>query len=195
MTINNTNTNPIIVSGNPLEVVEEFVYLSSKMTADGDCQQEVATRVSKANQAFAMVKPIWRSTGLSIHTKLKIFKSNILAILLYGSECWKTSVTIEMKLQEFQNKCLRRIFKIFWPNTISNEDLHHKTGMSNITETIQLRKWRWLEHVCGMSPYTLPRTPQRKRNRGRPKETWRRTVERELKKQRMGLRDGLKSGS
>ena len=81
------------------------------------------TRISKANQAFAMLRPIWRSTGLSIHTKIRIFKSNILSVLLYGSECWKSTTSIERKLEVFQNKCLRCILKIYWPNTISNEEL------------------------------------------------------------------------
>jgi hypothetical protein len=112
--------------------------------------------------------------------------------LLYGSECWKTTVTIERKLEVFQNKCLRRILKIFWPNSISNKELQYKTGMSNITESIQLRRWRWLGHVFRMPPNSLPRTalvwtPQGKRNRGRPKETWCRTVERELKNGELSL--------
>ncbi|KAK3549305.1 hypothetical protein QTP70_034532 [Hemibagrus guttatus] len=118
---NVTSNTPIAIDGTPLEDVQEFVYLGSKVTTDGDCNKDINTRVSKANQAFAMLKPIWRTTSLSIHTKIKIFRSNVISVLLYGSECWKTTTAIEQKLEVFQNKCLRRILKIFWPNTISNE--------------------------------------------------------------------------
>ena len=183
---NAKSNNPITASNKPLDDVQEFIYLGSKMTTDGDCNQEINTRISKANQAFAMLRPIWRSSALSNQTKIRLFKSNVLSVLLYGSECWKTTVAIEKKLEVFQNKCLRRILKIFWPNVISNEDLRTKTGVSTMKDTIQMRRWRWLGHVCRMPSNSLPRTalrwtPQGKRKRGRPKETWRRTVERELK--------------
>jgi endonuclease/exonuclease/phosphatase family metal-dependent hydrolase len=189
---NTRGGDPIIINDQPLEEVEEFSYLGSKVTTDGDCAREISTRISKANQAFAMLKPIWRTTSLSVHTKIRIFNSNVLSVLLYGSECWKTTATIERKLEVFQTKCLRRIMKIFWPNMISNEELWHRAGASSIAETIATRRWRWLGHVCRMPPDSLPRvalrwTPQGKRNRGRPKETWRRTVERELKSRGLTL--------
>ena len=189
---NAITNNPVTVSGRPIEDVQEFVYLGSKVTTDGDCDVKVTTRISKANQAFAMLRPIWRSTGLSIHTKIRIFKSNILSVLLYGSECWKSTTSIERKLEVFQNKCLRRILKIYWPNTISNEELWIRTATTPIQEAIQTRRWRWLGHVCRMPSTALPRTalrwtPQGRRNRGRPKETWRRTVEKELKSKGLSL--------
>ena len=87
-----------------------------------------------------MLRPIWRSTGLSIHTKIRIFKSNVLSVLLYGSECWKSTTSIERKREVFQNKCLRRILKTYWPNTISNEDLRIRTATTPIQEAIQTRR-------------------------------------------------------
>jgi isocitrate/isopropylmalate dehydrogenase len=101
------------LDGTPLEDILEFVNLGSKVTTAGDCGQDVNTRIRKANQAFAMLRPIWRTTSLSIHIKIKIFKSNNLSALLYGSECWKTTTAIQQKLEVFQNKCLRRIIKMF----------------------------------------------------------------------------------
>lgn len=184
--------NPITLNGSPLEDVQEFVYLGSKVTTDGDCDQEINARISKANQAFAMLKPIWRSTILSIHTKIRIFKSNVLSVLMYGSECWKTSISTEKKLEVFQNRCLRRILKIFWPNTISNEDLRNRTDTVKIKETIKVRWWRWLGHVCRTTSNSLLRTalhwtPQGTRNRGCPKETWHRTVLKDLKSKGLTL--------
>ena len=184
--INGNNNNPVTISRRPIEDVEVFNYLGSMVTTSGDCDKEVISRIGKANQAFAMLRSIWRSTGLNIQNKLRILDSNVLIILLYGSECWKTSSTIERKLEVFQNKSLRRILKIFWPNTISNEELHKRTGVRSISETIRTRRWRWLGHVYRMPPNSLPRvalrwTPQGKRNRGRSRETWRRTVQKDLK--------------
>ena len=88
------------------------LYLDDKVTTDCDYDDEVTTRISNVNQAVTMPRLIWRSTGLSIHTKIGIFKSNVLIVLLYGSECWKATTPIESKLAVFQNKCL---LKIYWP--------------------------------------------------------------------------------
>ena len=63
---NATITDPIKINGNPLEDVDEFVYLSSKINTDGDCMTEVTTRISKAGQAFSMLRNIWKSSYLYI---------------------------------------------------------------------------------------------------------------------------------
>ena len=183
---NKTINTPVTIDEEEIEDVKEFTYLGSKMTTNGDCDLEINSRISKAKQAFALLRPIWRTSSLGLQTKIRIFKSNVLSVLLYGSECWKTTNTIERKLEVFQTQSLRRILKIFWPNTISNEDLREKTGVIPLAESISARRWRWIGHVCRMSAGSLPRTalrwtPQGKRSKGRPKETWRRTAERDLK--------------
>ena len=94
--------------------------------------------------------------------------------------------TLSQKLEVFQRKCLRRILRIFWPNVISNEDLYAETHTQPIDEVIRKRRWRWIGHVLRRPPDAISRvairwTPAGKRKRGRPKETWRRTVETEMK--------------
>ena len=70
-----------------------------------------------------MLKLVWITTNHSAHTKIKVFRSYVLSVLLYGAECWKTTVAIQLKLVMFQTKFLRRILNIYWPSTISNEEL------------------------------------------------------------------------
>ena len=77
--------NQILVNNKPLEDVEEFTYLRIKVTTTGDCDKDTNTRISKTNQDFLILKSIWRSTG-NIHTKIRILNSNVLSVLLYGSE-------------------------------------------------------------------------------------------------------------
>ena len=192
MRMNARTHEAIRINEKPLEDVEEFVYLGSKITTDGDCIHEVRSRISKANYAFASLRSIWTTTNLSNHTKIRIFKSNVLSVLLYGSECWKVTVQIEKILDVFQTKCLRRILKIHWPNTISNKDLYERTKTSPLSTEVHRRRWKWLGHIYRMKPDTTTRTalrwtPQGKRDRGRPKETWRRTIEKDLKARRLTL--------
>ena len=85
-------------------------------------------------------------------------------------------------------RCLRRILIVFWPNTISNEDLYARTSSSPITHQIKRHRWRWIGHVLRLHTDAIARvalrwTPQGKRSVGRPGETWQRTVEVEMKQQ------------
>ena len=89
-------------------------------------------------------------------------------------------------LKYSNTKCLRWILQIVWPNKISNAELHEQTGMLPISLEVKKRRWMWIGHVNRMPPTSIPRvamrwTPAGNRRRGRPKETWRRSVDREMK--------------
>ena len=176
----------IRLNGDEIEEVTEFTYLGSMMSIDGDGEVEIRARLAKASQAFASLRSTWKARNISQKIKLRIFKSNVISTLLYGAESWKMTKTISHKLEVFQNRCLRRILCIYWPNTITNEELHRKAGAEPITKQVQRRRWRWIGHVLRQQTTALSRvalrwTPDGRRRRGRPKETWRRTVEREMK--------------
>ena len=86
MRMNSRTNEPIKLQGENIEKVEEFTYLGSKMTADGSSEREIRARLSKADQAFATLRNIWKSGKICQKTKIRLFKSNVLSILLYGSE-------------------------------------------------------------------------------------------------------------
>ena len=158
------------------------------MTSDGSCEAKIRSRLSKASQAFGMLKYLWKAGKLSLKTKLRLFKSNVLSTLLYGAESWKMTKTIAKKLEVFQRKCLRKIVGVRWPDVISNEDLYARTAAKPVSEEIKRRRWRWIGHVLRLPVDAVARvalcwTPGGRRGRGRPKETWRRTVESEMKHQ------------
>ena len=147
-------------------------------------------RLGKARGAFARLAPIWRSKQYSLKTKTRLYNSSVKSVLLYGSECWRVVQKDMDKIEAFHNSCLRRICRIFWPNKISNINLYEATGCCSVVEEIRKRRLRWLGHVLRMENHRIPKialrwTPPGKRNRGRPKTTWRRTVESELTE--MGL--------
>ncbi len=87
--------------------------------------------------------------------------------------------SLSRKLDVFQSKCLRRIKRIFWPNEISNKDLLSSCNLEPVSIVVQKRRWRWLR-ADSVPRVALRWTPQGKRSRGRPKETWRRTVQKDL---------------
>ena len=179
---------PIKVYQDDVEDVEDFTYLGSRISKGGDSKSEITSRISKAKHSFHLLKKTWKSKKIKLKTKLRIFKSNVLSVLLYGCESWKITGGICNKLDAFHRTCLRRILGIHWPKIITNQALYRKTSTMPIHMVIKERRWNWIGHLL-RRPYNhigriaLRWTPDGKRKRGRPKETWRRTVEKEMKGQ------------
>ena len=122
------------------------------MSKSGDTEEEIMTRITKANIAFAFIRNFWKAKKISTKTKIKIFKSNVISTLLYGSESWKITKSISHKLEVFQNKCLRRNLKIFWPYTITNSELHERMSAIPITQLVMQRRWWYIGHILRMPP-------------------------------------------
>ena len=158
-----------------LQQLRKGIYSSFKMNWSYSGRQFILSE---------KLKPVWNSTAYQYKTKLKIFRSNVLAVLLYGAETWKMTEHDACRLDRFQRGCLRRIFRIFWPEKITNKDLYKKAEMIPVSDMIADRRWRWLGHVLRLesinhAKVSLTWSPEGRRRRGRPKTTWRRTVESE----------------
>ena len=125
---------------------------------------------------------MWTSSQYRKKTKLRIFKSNVMSVLIYGAECWKVNQNDGQRLNTFHNRCLRRMLRIFWPRTATNEKLY--VEISRITNIIKARRWSFIGHILRFENTNDCRivmnwTPVGKRPIGRPKEMWRRKVEKE----------------
>ena len=138
------NNNEILcIHGETMERVTRFVYLGSIIDNTGGTEVDMTTRIRKAQAALSTLNKIWHSTSYSAQTKLRIFNTNVKAVLLYGCETWKNSKSITAKLQVFINKCLRKILRIFWPDQITNRALWKRTNQLRIDLQIRERKWGW----------------------------------------------------
>ena len=115
---------------------------------------------------------------------VKIYESCVLSTLLYGSESWRMTQKDMNKLSVFHLSCLRKICRIYWPQKVSNADVLSLTKQVPITSTITKRRWCWIGHTMRRERDNIARvalrwTPEGRRRRGRPKTTWRRTIEAE----------------
>lgn len=184
--INTANDEKVQVDDHDIEEVERFVYLGAHVSTSGGTEDDIQARLGKARVAYNKLGKIWKNSQFTCKNKIKIFKSNVISVLLYGCETWRMTQTDEKKLDAFLHKSLRRMLKIYWPMRVTNEEIRRRTGVETISSQVARRRWAWLGHVLRMDHNTHPRTaltwvPEGKRKRGRPRETWRRTVERELK--------------
>ncbi|VDP22330.1 unnamed protein product [Schistosoma margrebowiei] len=120
---NTACTNPITIDGEDLEDVKAFTYLGSIIDEHGGSDVDV--------KAYLQLKNIWNSKQLSVnqHQGQNFqYNTNVKTVLLYGAETWRTTKDIIQKIQVFNNSCLRKMLRIRWPDTISNNVLWERTN-------------------------------------------------------------------
>lgn len=175
---------PLRVGDVDIEEVDRFCYLGCIIAKDGGAKMCVENRIVKARQAFGMLKRIWASSKMSRDLKLRFFWSNVMSVLLYGGETWKTTSSINASLQTFINGCLRRILNIRLTDRVSNDVLWQRTRFERVELTLLRRKWRWIGHTLRKSndiaKEALDWNPQGRRRIGRPIDTWKRSLKREI---------------
>lgn len=189
MKINTPREMGIYINEKEIESVEKMNYLGSILNNKGDIEEDIVNRINKAQTAYHMLKNVWRSKELTTQTKLRIFDTNVKSVLLYGSETWKTTKRNTDKIQVFINKCLRKMLGIYWPNRITNRELWRKTNQEPINKTIKRRKWKWIGHTLrredDIAKQALEYKPTGSRKIGRPTETWKRSIDKELEEANM----------
>ena len=118
--INTTSNENVQIDEHDIEDVESFVYLGAYISKSGGTEEDIKARLGKARAAYSKLDKIWKNSKFTYKTKIKMFKSNVLSVLLYGCECWRMTKTDEQKLDAFLHKSLRRLFKIYWPMRVTN---------------------------------------------------------------------------
>ena len=184
MRINARNQEKIKINGQDIEETEEFTYLGATVCKEGGGMKDLKNRLSKARGAFIKLKKIWSSKAISRRTKLRLYKTLVVPVLLYGCETWKMNKGDNKAVDVFLNKCLRRILNIQWQDHISTEELLRRANMNPLSEEVKWRRWKMIGHILRQDQNNDCNTamtwaPEGKRRRGRPKTTWRRTVEKE----------------
>ncbi|VDP30677.1 unnamed protein product [Schistosoma margrebowiei] len=180
-------TDPITIDGEDLEDVKTFTYLGSIIDEQGGSDADVKARIGKARAAYLQLRNIWYSKQLSTNTKVRIFNTNVKTVLLYGAETWRTTKAIIQKIQVFINSYLRKILRIRWPDTISNNVLWERTNKIPAEEEIRKKRWKWIGNTLGKAPNCVTRqaltwNPQGQREREKPKNILRREMEIDMKK-------------
>jgi hypothetical protein len=163
--------------------VEEFNYLGTTLTNQNSIQEDVKSRLKLGNACYYSVQNRLSSRLLSKNFKIRIYRTTILPIVLYGCETWSLTLKEEPRLRVFENRMLRRIFgpKRYevtgeW-RKLCNEELNGLYSLTNIVQVIKSRRLRWVGHVAhmreGRGVYrVLVGKPEGKRPLGRPRRRW-----------------------
>ena len=90
--------------------MEQFKYLGTTLTNHSSIQEEIKSRLKLGNVCYHSVQNLLSSSLLSVNLKIKIYRTIILPVVLYGCETWSLTLREERRLRAFENRVLRRIF-------------------------------------------------------------------------------------
>ena len=138
-----------------IPIVDFFPYLGSVISSDTSDTKDVTLRIKKASNAFgALRKCIFASTNVKLELKALIYTSVILPILLYGCECWCLTESLNRKLRNFHNQCVRAMCRVNLRHTflhgIFTKELLNRLSLEPIDTYICKQQLCWAGHVARM---------------------------------------------
>ncbi|KAJ4447183.1 hypothetical protein ANN_09184 [Periplaneta americana] len=184
------------------EEVEKFKYLGATVTNINDTREEIKHRINMGNACYYSVEKLLSSSLLSKNLKVRIYKTVILPVLLYGCETWTLTLREEHRLRVFENKVLRKIFGAKrdevtgeW-RKLHNTELHALYSSPDIIRNLKSRRLRWAGHVARMGESrnayrVLVGRPEGKRPLGRPRRRWEDNIKMDLREVGYDDRDWL----
>jgi len=76
------------IDGETMETVRDFIFLGSKITADGDCSHEIKKRLLLGRKVMTNLDSIFKSRDISLPTKVRLLKAMVFPVFMYGCESW-----------------------------------------------------------------------------------------------------------
>ena len=147
----------ITINEHQLKHVHKFTYLGGVMSDDASLDAEINRRISRAaGTCKSLSDRCWNRSGLSMSTKLTVYKATVLPTLLYGSETWATLSIHTHRLETFHQQSLTRIMKIKWWQSISNNEVLQRAKSTTIETMLRGNRLRWLGHVSRMKDNCIP---------------------------------------
>ena len=148
----------ISIEGKQLNAVENFKYLGGIVSNDATIDAEITARIAKATSAFGrLIKRLWTNNGISLGTKIAVYKATVITSLLYGCETWTLPKKQLNRLEKFHQTTLRKIARIRWFHKVTNYEVLSKCDIDSLQYMIESARLRWTGHVVRMKNDRIPK--------------------------------------
>ena len=111
------------VDGETVETVSEFIFLCSKITADGDCSYEIKRCVLLGRKVMTNLDSTLKSRDITLPTKVHLVKAMIFPVVMHGCESWTVKKAECQKINAFELWCWRRLSRVPWIARRSNQSI------------------------------------------------------------------------
>ena len=102
------------IDGETVETVSDFIFLGSKITADGDCSHEIKRHLLLGRKVMTNLDSIFKSRDITLLTKVRLVNAMVFPVVMYGSESWTVKKAEHRRIDAFELWCWRRLLRVPW---------------------------------------------------------------------------------
>ena len=160
-----------------METVTDFVFLGSKITADGDCSHEIKRRLLLGRKVMTNLDNILKSRNITLTTKVHLGKAMVFPVVMYGYESWTIKKAERWRIHAFEMWCWRRLLRVPWTARRSNQSTLKEISPGISLEGMMLKlKLQYFGHLMWRAD-SLEKTLMvgaigGRRRRGRQRMRW-----------------------
>ena len=163
---------PIISWQIDRETVSDFIFLGSKITADGDCSREIKTLLGK--KVMTNLGSILKSRDITLPTKIRLVKAMVFPVVMYGCESWTLKKAEHWRIDAFELWCWRRLLRVPWTARRSSQSLLKEMSPGCSLKGMMLKlKLQYFDHVMWRVD-SLEKSPMLGGIGGRRRRGWQR---------------------
>ena len=122
-----------------MEIVTDFLFLGSKITADSDCSHEIRKLLLLGRKAMTNLDRVLKNRDITLPTKVHIVKAVIFAVVTCGCESWTIKKAECQRIDAFKLWCWRRLLKVPWTTRRSNKSIFKEINPEYSLEGLMLK--------------------------------------------------------
>ena len=131
-----------------MKIVADFIFLGSKITADGDCSHETKTCLLLGRKVMTNLDSILKSRDITLPTKVRLVKAMVFPVVMYGCESWTIKKAEHHKIDGFELWYWRRLLRVPWTARRSNQSILKEISPEYSLEELMLKlKLQYFGHL------------------------------------------------
>ena len=127
------------IEGENVEAMTDFIFLDSKITADGDCSHEIKRCLHLGRKSMTNLDSILKSKDIILSTKVCIVKAMVFPVVIYGCESWIIKKAEHQGTDAFELWCWRRLLRVPWTARRSNQSILKEINPEYSLEGLMLK--------------------------------------------------------
>jgi len=136
------------IDGETVETVSDFIFLGSKITADGDCSHKIKRLLLLGRKVMSNLGNIFKSRDITLPTKFRLVKAMVFSVVMYGCESWTVKKAERQRIDAFELWCWRRLLRVPWTARKSNQSLLKEINPEHSLEGLMLKlKLQYFGHL------------------------------------------------